>query len=35
MFRIIQIAGALALLLSLTGFEQVSAQEKAQTLEKF
>ena len=33
MFRTIQIAGALAMLLSVTGFEQASAQEKAQALE--
>jgi hypothetical protein len=33
MFRTIQIAGALAMLISVTGFEQVSAQEKAQALE--
>src|SRR5580658_3626894 len=33
MFRMIQIASALAMLLSVTGFEQVSAQEKAQALE--
>jgi hypothetical protein len=33
MFRTIQIAGALAMFISVTGFEQVSAQEKAQALE--
>jgi hypothetical protein len=33
MFRPIQVAGALALLLSVTGFVQVSAQEKAQAIE--
>jgi hypothetical protein len=33
MFRMIQIASALAMLLSVTGFEQVSAQAKAQALE--
>jgi hypothetical protein len=33
MFRTIQIAGALAIFLSVAGFEQVSAQEKAQPLE--
>jgi hypothetical protein len=33
MFRTIQIAGALAMLTSVTGFEQASAQEKAQALE--
>jgi hypothetical protein len=33
MFRIISIAGAFAMLLSVTSFEPMSAQEKAQALE--